>query len=351
MSDQAVREAFLRQAGWCDDLGSPLTGQICRLCAERLDRATLVGRHILDWPTAADGLNDAVPLRLTGALHALARTGDPIAAFYPPHAPGDAETFWAALSNAFVRNEAHILSYLASAPQTNEVMRSAVLMLGFLEIARHCPMPQRLFELGASAGLNMVADQFQYQWGDVHWGNPQSPLRLTPVFDGRLQPVDAIDIHVLSRQGVDLAPVDISDPAARTRLISYVWADQPERLRRLETALEIAGAADLTIAAGDAAAWTEHALPIGIDEPVVRILYHSITWQYFPETTKQQIMAHMEKAGAAATHRSPLAWLRFEQDGDGTVQPTLRLNIWPGGEDRLLARAHPHGSSIKWLAQ
>ena len=35
----------------------------------------------------------------------------------------------------------------------------------------------------------------------------------------------------------NLAPVSLDDPSARDYLTAFVWADQPERLRRLRTAL------------------------------------------------------------------------------------------------------------------
>ena len=84
-------------------------------------------------------------------------------------------------------------------------------------------------------------------------------------------------------------------------------------------------------------------------------VYHSIAYQYFPPETQARIAAHMEKAGARATVAAPLAWLRFEMEPGAdskahTDAPTLRLKLWPTGEDRLLARAHPHGRLVEWLA-
>ena len=77
-------------------------------------------------------------------------------------------------------------------------------------------------------------------------------------------------------------------------------------------------------------------------------MLHSIAFQYFPEDSKARIAAAMERAGAAADAEAPLAWLRYEHDpADEGI--TLRLRIWPGGEERLLAHCHPHGSAILWL--
>ena len=58
-------------------------------------------------------------------------------------------------------------------------------------------------------------------------------------------------------------------------------------------------------------------------------------------------MRRLEETGAAATSETPLAWLRYEMEGE---RFSLRLRIWPGGEDRLLATGHPHGSIVRWTA-
>jgi hypothetical protein len=55
----------------------------------------------------------------------------------------------------------------------------------------------------------------------------------------------------------------------------------------------------------------------------------------------------LRAAGARAAESAPLAWLRFEEDG---ARPAagLWLTTWPGGIDRNLARAHPHGRWVHW---
>jgi hypothetical protein len=40
----------------------------------------------------------------------------------------------------------------------------------------------------------------------------------------------------------------------------------------------------------------------------------------------------------------------MEPDPDNLSGPMdVRLTLWPGGEERLLARAHPHGAAVTWL--
>jgi hypothetical protein len=214
-------------------------------------------------------------------------------------------------------------------------------------VAAGTGLPLALLELGCSAGLNLVPDLYQYRLGGMEAGAAESGLTLAPEWEGGDPPLARV--VVADRAGVDLNPLDVSDPAQRQRLLAYVWPDQPERLDRMARAMAIAADTPLRIVGGDAADFVEEeAWP---REGVAVTVFHSIAFQYFGAETQERISRHMGRAGEAATAKAPLAWLRFEMDpGAPDAPPTLRLRLWPDGEDRLLARAHPHGRTVHWLA-
>jgi hypothetical protein len=348
-----VRGAFKEQAGWCAKLGSPFTALLCATLAERLDENTVIGSRVLSWPGDPTIQGDALPLRVCGALHSLARLKQEpeLTAVYPDAAsqvsPND---LWLAVRGVLERNSSQFETYLANAPQTNEVGRSAVLMCGFLEIAKRVGLPIQLFEIGASAGLNLIADRYRYRFGDVEWGDPRAPLLIEPQWQGPAPPVEA-GFRVVGRHGCDVAPLDISITTERARLASYVWADQKDRLSRLETAMETALRDPPRLERMDAAKWVEERIHETPDQPGrVRVLFHSVVWRYFSPETQQRIEAHMERCGARAVSNTPLAWLRFELV-DTAPGAALTLKLWPTGEESVLAYAQPHGRSIVHLGR
>ena len=340
-------EAFRQQAGWCRQLGSPLTALLMEVLAARLDRSTAVGRRVLDWPGLADTSNDAVPLRVAGGLHALVRRGAApgLAAVYPPHDLPDAEGLWGAL--APVLADPALEGWLDSAPQTNEVARSGVLMPGLMVVAAETGLPVALYELGSSAGLNLMLDRYGYRLGHSMAGDGGSALVLAPEWRGAAAPSGAV--RVVRRRGVDLNPLDVTRAADRERLLAYIWADQPARLARVAAAIAIAATDPPTVDRGDAADWVERWVDMAPESGVARVVMHSIAFQYFPAAVQARIVAHLADVGGRATVGAPLVWLRLEVDPAVGGGPALALTMWPGGEERMLARASAHGVWVEWM--
>ncbi|HEY0918823.1 DUF2332 domain-containing protein [Devosia sp.] len=341
-----VAKHFERQAQACEELGSPFTAALCRLLVERLDRSTAFGRRILDWP--GDPAADALALRACGALHALARSGrEPdLASVYPP-APFAREGVWAAIAGAMARHDAFLSGWLDSPPQTNEVARSSFVLGAALTVAQRTGLPLAVFEIGASAGLNLAFDQYRYELGGGRaWGDAGAPLTIESEWRGVL-PALASPLRIVSRAGCDRKPLDPASQEDAARLLSYVWPDQSARLQRLEAALRLAAAAGRRVEQADAAAWVERQLAAPATPGVCRFFFHTIVWQYLPDAVKTRIEAALAAAGAAATPATPLARFGFEIDG-GAPGGGMVLTLWPGGEPEALGRADYHGRWVEW---
>jgi len=342
-----IREAFASQAYWAEKLGSPFTGLVCKLAGERLDAATPVGKAVLGWSGDPDPMADNLPLRLAGSLHALVMNGEApaLAALYPPNPTPSPDALWGALSDTIAAHPGALIQRLAVAPQTNEAGRAAAIMTGLMTVAAQYPLPFELFELGCSAGLNLNLARFSYDLGGVAQGPVGSPVHLKPKWVG--PPPPSARVEILSTRGVDISPLDVRKPEDRERLIAYVWPEQAERLARVRAAVDLALKFPPHIDVGDAAAWTEQTL---LPEPtpgVIRVLYHTIAYQYFPAETQERIRAHADKVGARATKDAPFAWLRMEADPEFDRKPSIRLTLWPDGAERVLGVAHPHGKGVE----
>ena len=340
-------DVFETQARACAKIGSPFTAELCRAIPEAMGE-TGFGQHIRLWQ--GDAGTDALALRACGGLHALVLTGaaPDLAATYPPHAL-DGARLRAALGDTIAEHDGFLTDYLDSPPQTNEVGRSSMLLGAGLTLAHETGFPLSVYEIGASAGLNLWFSRYAYDLGNgIAWGRSDAPLTVSSDWSGALPPLERW-LDVVARRGCDRNPLTPDNPDDRLRLLSYIWPDQPERLTRMRKALDFSAAHAPLVAAADAADWIEHELAVPAEPGTVRMVYHTIVWQYLPEPVKARITAAIETAGAAATPDTPLAWFRFESDqgagGDGGL---MDLRLWPGGETRMLGRADFHGRWVRW---
>ena len=342
-----IAAAFAAQSAACARMGSPFTAALLAGAGDWLDPAARTGARVRDWP--GDPSADALPLRLAGALHALARSGEApaLAAAWPPDPQGDPGR---AAAHALQSHDARLAAWLDGPPQTNETARAAALLGGALRaLALSGAAEIELLEIGASAGLNLGFDGYAYDLGPgVARGDPAAPVRIPSLWRGPA-PDPTAPLHVAARAGCDPAPLDPADPAHRARLTAYVWADQTARLARLRAALDDAAARPWRVARATAADWLPARLAAPQPAGRLRLVWHSIVWQYLSPAEKSGIQAALAQAGAAATETRPLGWLRMERDGT-PASAALTLTLWPGGATRELARTDSHGAWTDWTA-
>jgi len=342
-----MHAVFLRQADGCARLGSPFTAALLTRAADWLSDGSSIAERICKWPGGA--AEDAVPLRFSGAVHALALSGrsPELAAAYGElanGAPPDIDALWPVIANAITTNAAFVDGFLDTPPQTNEVGRASVLMAAAQELAHRSPLPFYLLECGASAGLNLGFDQYRYQLGDLLAGPASGEPNLAPNWTGPSPP--QATVQVTGRKGCDTAPLDLGNDADRLRLRSYVWPDQPHRMARLNAAIGTARATGIAVERTTIGNWLEGALAPR-REGRLTLLFHTIVWQYLPAYEAAVAEAIIRDAGARASKDAPLARLAMEWNTTA-ASAEISLTTWPGGETRQLGFAHAHGDWIEW---
>ncbi|WP_348644692.1 DUF2332 family protein [Yoonia sp. F2084L] len=328
------------QSKACASLGSPFMEQLMRLLGTRDWPEGPIADRVFAWKGDISPRGQSVSLRLAGALHALHLQGHAVLGLvYPPAKVGD-DHLWRAVSATLISEVDHINTWLDSAPQTNEVRRSATLIAAGHLLADRYGLPLRTSELGASGGLNLHWDAYAMQLGDKCFGADDPVLTLTPEWTGPLPPKTAPT--VVARAGVDLNPLNPANPDHALRLQAYLWPDQPERLALTRAAI---AAAATPVTQGDAIDWLAEQLTHTPGQ--THLIYSTVAWQYFPEDQQAKGAAMIAKAGETATQDTPLAWFGMENDG-GARGAALTLRLWPGDHTFDLGRADFHGRWVDW---
>ncbi len=153
-------------------------------------------------------------------------------------------------------------------------------------------------------------------------------------------------IAVAWRVGLDLNPIDPTDPDQCKWLRTLVWPGEGRRLKLLEAALAIARRHPAPIRRGD--------LRDGIDElagqappDATLVVFHTAVLAYLDTLEERELFGeHVQSLGAR--------WITNEGYG---VLPTKRAadKSWPIGAFLLslnrepVARTDPHGTGMDWL--
>ncbi len=335
------------QAGICGRFSSPLYASILARAADDVERSGPCWAVLAHEGATSLGADDALALRFAGAVHRLALAGKApaLAAHYPSTGgDGDADAAWDAFLATVTEHADELRTTIRQGVQTNEVGRCALLAGGFLLVARETGCPLHILEMGASAGLNLLWDSYHYQRDGLEWGDPASPVHLGGAIVGGTPPYDVAAV-VAGRAGCDIAPIDPGTPEGRLVLSSFVWADQSERLDLLQGALEVAARRPVTVEQADGPSWLERQLAAK-REGVATVVFHSFVWQFVDDDGRERIRQALERAARRASPGSPLAWLRMEW---GSGRAEVRLTVWPGGQERLLAVASPQATDAHWL--
>ena len=355
---------------------SPLYARLFGLLADWL-AAEQGCDPLVDWllQTAASRSSFDVPLLLLAGLHRDILTGvaevAALAEYYPTmngtRSPDDRDLALA-LRQAILARQSQLADFLRTATvQTNETARGLCWLLPVLSTgwpAIH------LVDLGASAGLNLVADHRSYRLVeseaarvllDLGRGEPgQFLVASRGAFP--LPPQQRVLPAILSRIGCDCAPLQLATNRDEQTLAAFVWGDQPGRLSLLRqgiAAFHRVNSSPVPVRLHPAnlpdhlPRFLAQQVPSGGDAPIV--IYNTYLTTYLHDKGGA---LRPQLAAWASKQAQPVLWLQWETLWQGVRPPEFgwvgwTADLWQEGQHVHwhLAWAHPHGTLIQWLPE
>lgn len=328
---------------WVEACDSPLYVHLALESARDPQMLALIAR-----------IDNVPPLNLLfGAVRLALTSADPLAAWYP-HLAGDgargvdADAYPAFRAFALERAEWVVEVGRTRRTQTNEVGRAAAILPWLVTEAARITAdaglppdsPVHLVDVGASAGLNLCLDRFDYDYDGALVGarNPAT-TRLTLECQNRGEfPLPKAAPIIGQRIGLDLDPLDVSKPADAAWLEALVWPEQQDRLERLRAGIAIRRETDVTMIAGDAT----HTLPaLAASLPPGPVLVFHTVMAYQLDTAQRALL---DDAVAQLATARPVARVALEPLGI-TKRPEVRVGLRLDDAE-VVARAHAHG---RWL--
>jgi hypothetical protein len=329
-----VRRRFARGDAWFDT--SPLYRVLSRVVAADDDLLDLAAE-------ARPGQQPANMLMAATHLIVLEDPQLPFARFFPSVHGDDAEPPEAAGPEfaAFCAEHRGELTRVLRERlvQTNAPGRGVAVRLAMHEVGRRVTGPVTFLEIGPSAGIQLRFERWAVEIGDHRFGPPDSPLTLAPEWRCDQPPPDLDDLPpIRDRLGIDLHPVDATDPEQRLWLQALVWPEHRDRFTELAAALDAVAADPPEILQGDAI----EVLPgLQLPEAIPMVVFHAMVRIHVPADRR----AAFDSAIAALGRRRRLLHVSLEIDR-GAALLALRDSH---GEDRDLARVEGHGRWIQPL--
>lgn len=232
---------------------------------------------------------------------------------------------------------------LARSTQTNEAARCAVL----LPVLSRLEGPLALLEVGASAGLCLYPDRYSYRYA-----TPDGPVVLDPadgpssvridcVVDGSTL-VPASLPRVTWRAGLDLNPLDVTDPDDVAWLRTLVWPEHDERRARLDAACALVAADPPHVVRGDLLEDLD-ALVRQAPRDAHLVVFHGHVLVYLDPADRQRFVDRMGALDGTWVANEGARVLEFSADLPDDGRTVLSVDGVP------VARTHPHGAAITRL--
>jgi hypothetical protein len=235
---------------------------------------------------------------------------------------------------------------VARSTQTNEPGRCAVL----LPVLARLPQPLALLEVGASAGLCLLPDLYAYDYGRARLRPEDYDGYDAPVFPCRANdatPLPERMPRVVWRWGLDLNPLDVSDPDEAAWLQTLVWPGQEPRAERLRGAMHVARRHRPTVVKGDLV-HDLRALAATAPRNATLVVFHSAVLAYVAADDRARFVDAVRGLDAVwISNESPAVVPEIAVKLD-VIPPDDRFLLAVDGEP--VAFTGPHGQSIEWIA-
>ncbi|KOP78408.1 hypothetical protein AMS59_11085 [Lysinibacillus sp. FJAT-14745] len=238
-------------------------------------------------------------LLLAGVHYLLSSSNDDLVHFYP-----SLTTTLKAINEVYPVFKAFVLSHSEELKtlfqeklvQTNEIRRCSYLYPMMTEIYERHQKPLAFIEIGASAGLQLGMDQYNYCYNQqLRINNSNSAFVLSSENRGEPLPASISNAPVVcQRVGIDLNPIDIHNEEELRWLQALIWPEHEERRILLNQALPILKELDLQLIKGDAIKLIKD-ISRDINEDAMLVVYHTHVANQIPMELRIELIEKLKE--------------------------------------------------------
>jgi hypothetical protein len=292
----------------------------------------------------------------------LSNPQDPFAAFFPylsahPRPVTEAYSYFRTFCFA---HEQELQNLLPTARlQTNEVTRCANLVPAFALVYQYGGYkPLAGIELGASGGLNLNWDRYQYIYNNNTYALGENPdaytlgedpsVQIHCTLRGNFPPLFPRTMpRMASRVGIELLPINLNNERDVNWIRGCIWPEEIWRYQLLDAALAFAQQYPPHVLAGDACELLPDVL-VTIPSEQTICIWHSFALAQGPAHVRERI----EQFLADFSRERTIYRVSLELDPADPTHPDPRLEVftYQRGErqSEWLASCALHGEHMQW---
>ena len=294
-----------------------------------------------------------VPNAFLAAIHflILKNRQASLANYYPSLTGQQTEAIPFALFKTFIQEHQQQITALLQQRivQTNVLTRCNYLLPAFSSILSLTNGPATIIDIGASAGLNLNFDCYEYYYnGEKRFGN--SPVKLHCQTKGEKIPAIKPFNNPIRKIGIDQHPIDLTNADDLTWLQALIWPDQTERFSMLKEALQIPELSQIELTRSSTIADFKNLIE-AVDPGDTLIVYATHVLYQFTDELLHAFYNLLDAIGqtrdfyflsAEATDAVRLKW--------GIANTAVVLTTYKNKykQEELIAETNGHGNWLKW---
>jgi hypothetical protein len=233
--------------------------------------------------------------------------------------------------------------------QTNVITRCNYLLPIFSNILSLTKKPSTIIDIGASAGLNLNFDRYEYYYNDKKvYGESRVKLHCL-IKEGKLPVIKPFKIPV-QKIGIDQHLIDLTNADDLMWLQALIWPDQTERFSMLQEALNEPGLSEIKLIKGSTIADYRKIIDaVNPDETL--ILYATHVLYQFSDKLLLEFYEFMDSIGQnrdfhfLSVEATAAVQLKYGVNNTAVVLTTYKNNL---KQETLVAETNGHGNWIRW---
>ncbi|WP_066405827.1 DUF2332 domain-containing protein [Flavisolibacter tropicus] len=274
-----------------------------------------------------------------------------LAQYYPSVTGQPTEAISFDLFKAFVQEHQQGIVHLLQnrIVQTNVITRCNYLLPIFSNILSLNNKPVTIIDIGASAGLNLNFDQYEYYYNDnMVYGDSHIKLHCQ-IKEGRMPNIKPCS-NSIQKIGIDQHPIDLANAEDLTWLQALVWPDQAERFIQLAEALQTPLLSAIKLIAGSTIADFKKVVE-AVDPNETLILYAThVLYQFTPDLLREfynflDDMGQHRDFYFLSAEATQAVQLKHGVSNTAVVLTTYKNKQ---KQETFMAETNGHGNWIKW---